>query len=437
MTHYAASGPGFIKDASGFVGGVIIGVIGSLVGLWLLFSIKPSLRLTWEEGFPGGRWWKRSPSGDWWRCSPSGPWQKRFSSKQRWKHLPSGKWWKDPPPGVWKGKPEPERAKVCHKCGSSRVHYRVEIENLALGSVVEVEARLWRIRVNGLRTRERVSMDNDNLLELRGKWHEARRPQTEIVSHTGDSFYHFRLPCCVSATSNGSSDQYLFQVWSKHGFTNFGRVHKLRIRPDPHSPVNPFGCLSVEDPGAERRRALAPIAAITARLVKRPMPVTYFAYGSNMAAGLMAEQCPDHRCIGRASLTDYRLAFTRRSVRTRTGVADIVPAPDEMVWGMLYKIDDYGLAAIDYKEGNGWAYRRVTLQVRLEADGSQCDAVTYTVIRKEPTEVPPSSEYLGKIIASARARGLPLSYVDRLEAVSVAKNHTQPRASGSRAPQDD
>jgi|SRR5580692_11590825 hypothetical protein len=29
---------------------VIIGVVGSLISLWLLFSIKPSLRLTWEVG---------------------------------------------------------------------------------------------------------------------------------------------------------------------------------------------------------------------------------------------------------------------------------------------------------------------------------------------------------------------------------------------------
>jgi gamma-glutamylcyclotransferase (GGCT)/AIG2-like uncharacterized protein YtfP len=150
------------------------------------------------------------------------------------------------------------------------------------------------------------------------------------------------------------------------------------------------------------------------------MTFDYFAYASNMAPAVIMRLCPRHRYLGVARLADHRLSFTRRSVRTNTGVADIVPAPGETVWGVLYKIDDNGLAAIDRKEGRDWAYTRVSLPVRLEAGRPERTAVTYTVRSKEPAQVPPSRAYLDLVIAAARERGLPGPYIGRLEAISVA-----------------
>lgn len=155
-----------------------------------------------------------------------------------------------------------------------------------------------------------------------------------------------------------------------------------------------------------------------------------------MAPEVMTRLCPEHHYIGVASLADHRLAFTRRSVKTGTGVADIAEAPGETVWGVLYKISDDGLALLDRKEGRGWAYKRVTARVRLEADGSEFTAVTYTVIAKEPTQVPPSGQYLSRIVAAARERGLPGPYVQGLEAVSPDDDRAQ-RPQGLALPEDD
>jgi len=150
------------------------------------------------------------------------------------------------------------------------------------------------------------------------------------------------------------------------------------------------------------------------------MTVTYFAYGSNMAPDVMARLCPRHRYLGPARLDDHRLAFTRRSVRTGTGVADVVPAPGRAVWGALYEIGDDELAAIDRKEGYDWAYTRVTLPVRPAADGPERPALVYTVAAKQTPEVPPSREYLDLIIAAASERGLPGEYITRLSAIITA-----------------
>jgi gamma-glutamylcyclotransferase len=150
------------------------------------------------------------------------------------------------------------------------------------------------------------------------------------------------------------------------------------------------------------------------------MTVTYFAYGSNMAPKVMARLCPRHRYLGPARLDDHRLAFTRRSVKTGTGVADVVAAPGQTVWGALFEIGDDELARVDKKEGYDWAYTRVTLPVRPGAGGPERPAVVYTVAGKQTAEVPPSREYLDRIIAAARERALPGEYVTRLSAIIAA-----------------
>lgn len=65
------------------------------------------------------------------------------------------------------------------------------------------------------------------------------------------------------------------------------------------------------------------------------MAMEYFAYGSNMDEEVMQACCPAHRFFGAARLDDHRLAFTRRSVRTETGVAYVVPDTGQAVWGVL------------------------------------------------------------------------------------------------------
>lgn len=150
--------------------------------------------------------------------------------------------------------------------------------------------------------------------------------------------------------------------------------------------------------------------------------ITYFAYGSNMAPAVMSQLCPQHRYLGPAKLTGYRLTFTRRSRKTATGVADVVASADDQVWGTVYEIAESDLQPIDRKEGFNWAYTKVILTVTLDADGSERTAMMYTVVSKEPTEIAPSRAYLNGIIAAARTRGLPDDYVTRLATIRTAED---------------
>jgi len=140
--------------------------------------------------------------------------------------------------------------------------------------------------------------------------------------------------------------------------------------------------------------------------------VLLFAYGSNLAA---EEVAPEARFLGVAVLPGFELARTRRSIRWGGGVADVVPAPGGRVWGAAYDAPEATLTALDRKEGAGFAYRR--LQVDVELGGELRPAVTYEVIHKDPQAPPATPEYASLVLRGARERGLPDEWLARLESV--------------------
>jgi gamma-glutamylcyclotransferase len=145
----------------------------------------------------------------------------------------------------------------------------------------------------------------------------------------------------------------------------------------------------------------------------------YFAYGSNVSAAVMRATCSRHHYLGRARLPGHRLAFTRRSVRTGTGVADVVADARRDVWGALYAIEAEDLDALDRKEGAGWAYERRS--VRVHADGGAAhEAIAYFVKSPSPVEIPPSTAYARQLTEAARERELPDEYIAALSASLAA-----------------
>jgi gamma-glutamylcyclotransferase (GGCT)/AIG2-like uncharacterized protein YtfP len=140
----------------------------------------------------------------------------------------------------------------------------------------------------------------------------------------------------------------------------------------------------------------------------------YFAYGSNMASSEMELSSPGHRFLGPAVLPGFRLELRRRSLRWGGGAADIVSAAGEAVWGALYELPPGALDRLDAREGAGFAYRR--LEVEVEHEGERRRAIAYEVARKEAEEVAPTRDYARLLVAGARERGLPDAYVGGLEA---------------------
>lgn len=163
------------------------------------------------------------------------------------------------------------------------------------------------------------------------------------------------------------------------------------------------------------RRGRVPPASLTG-------PVWYFAYGSNMNERLFCDR--RHMVwlqtrIGR--LDGYRLAFTVAGGR-RPGLsapANIVSAPGESVFGVLYQLPLRKFARLDNSEGRQYGYLWTEVE---DSDGHRIAAVTYQVAQtaaQTAAQGRPSRSYLNLIREAARQRGLPDDYIARLERVEA------------------
>jgi hypothetical protein len=253
---------------------LIIGIISGLLSLVVLFSIKPRLRLTLEPYIPSDDpddaavdAVMRAMRANGFDPGMLGLTRNVLVAHRQARHV--------------------LKPRVPDQCRTGQVRYRVLAENLGLGRIVEIEARLWQIKqADRLATRHQIPIEVDRLLECSGKWHEATRKQHEInVLKVGDTKFRFRFPAEVSAKNLRAEERYLFQVWSKHGFTNFGRVHLMRIDQEGGN----LTARPVDQPGRPKLRfepaatAIAGIAKLIMRVLNHLHP---FKSAANIIAGL-------------------------------------------------------------------------------------------------------------------------------------------------------
>jgi len=130
----------------------------------------------------------------------------------------------------------------------------------------------------------------------------------------------------------------------------------------------------------------------------------YFAYGSNLCAQQMARRCPDAADPRPATLADHDWLINQR------GVATVEPFPGSRVHGVLWRVSDRDLAALDSAEGVPVRYRRDRLTVHT-TDGSS-PAWVYVDHRVQPGA--PRDGYLERIIGAAVLHGLPSAWVEFL-----------------------
>ena len=149
------------------------------------------------------------------------------------------------------------------------------------------------------------------------------------------------------------------------------------------------------------------------------MTTLIFSYGSNLDDAQLVARCPGRANVGIAVLRGHRLCFPRLSGWRGCGVSSIEPAEDHEVWGVVHRLDEADLAALDGFEGYepGRAadlnrYNRVAIVV--EIDGVATAVETYVGV---PTENPPApnAHYLGQIRDGARLHQLPADYQEWLE----------------------
>jgi len=129
----------------------------------------------------------------------------------------------------------------------------------------------------------------------------------------------------------------------------------------------------------------------------------YFAYGSNMNARQFKARCPASFFLGRATLPKYRFIIMS------AGYASVVPKARSVVHGTLYAITAKDERTLDRYEGvHQKEYRREWLEVVTDS-GVAIPALIY-IAREEDAGLPRKG-YLEKILAGAKHRRLPSSYI--------------------------
>ena len=156
--------------------------------------------------------------------------------------------------------------------------------------------------------------------------------------------------------------------------------------------------------------------------------VLYFAYGSNLCADDLAAWCRarsvkslELELVGPAFLPDRRLAFTHFSTARGGGVLDVFPVKGHAVEGAVFRLgSDRTLAALDRKEGEGHAYRRIET-IALTADGGETPVFTYEVVPEHrQTFVAPTERYVEVVRRGYEAHGLSVA---PLMAAARAERH--------------
>lgn len=161
----------------------------------------------------------------------------------------------------------------------------------------------------------------------------------------------------------------------------------------------------------------------------------YFAYGSSLNAGAVAQWCrhfkrkaPALRGGQAAILPNYRLCFPCYSNYWGGGVADIIYDPGKQVAGVLFNLSEAELRVLDEKVGRHadtrgretGAYRRVEVKVnRLGRPPGAVTALAYQTILNDGSHVPPTQHYMDVVVQGCFRHGISTMWIAYLKSFST------------------
>jgi gamma-glutamylcyclotransferase (GGCT)/AIG2-like uncharacterized protein YtfP len=131
----------------------------------------------------------------------------------------------------------------------------------------------------------------------------------------------------------------------------------------------------------------------------------YFAYGSNMSRAWMRQLCPKAQALGPAMLADHRFLVMS------SGYASVLPYAGEVVHGVLWRVGQGDLDALDrYEDVASGLYDRWMIPVQHR--GNRRTALIYVGRSHAPGRARP--EYCELVLSAARDWELPATYVASL-----------------------
>lgn len=152
----------------------------------------------------------------------------------------------------------------------------------------------------------------------------------------------------------------------------------------------------------------------------------YFAYGSNMSSKRLESRLNSVKLKTVAKLNRHNLKFHKRST-DGSGKCDIDLTEDEddVVYGVLYEIEESDKTELDSVEGLGSGYEEKQVSVTA-LDGETFIATTYYATHTDPS-VKPYEWYKEHVLRGAREHGLPTDYIAMIDDVETTQDYDRQR----------
>jgi len=132
----------------------------------------------------------------------------------------------------------------------------------------------------------------------------------------------------------------------------------------------------------------------------------YFAYGSNLLTGRLADRCPSARYNATACIDDLAIEFSKKSTEDGSGKATIMPSHGHRLFGVVYKVELSELETLNRVE-SGYDLKH-DFKVFLPDTDTSLTVKTYIApgwSRKPGLK--PFDWYLSLIVAGAIEHGFP------------------------------
>ncbi|MGM0561411.1 MAG: gamma-glutamylcyclotransferase family protein [Pseudomonadota bacterium] len=111
------------------------------------------------------------------------------------------------------------------------------------------------------------------------------------------------------------------------------------------------------------------------------MSLLYFAYGSNMLTARLQARCPSAQPVGRAEVKGWSVDFIKPAL-DGSAKAGLVPQKQAYAQGVLFRLEEGDLPALDRAEAAGKGYDRDNaFEVWSFADDRVQSVVTYLPIQ--------------------------------------------------------
>lgn len=159
----------------------------------------------------------------------------------------------------------------------------------------------------------------------------------------------------------------------------------------------------------------------------------YFAYGSNMSLSRLRERVPSAEAVGCFVLAGHDLRF-HKSSKDGSGKCDAYFTSDseDIIYGVLFKIDPNEKSALDKAEGLGYGYAEKEVTVRAH-DDSSIVATTYIATNIDEN-LKPYSWYVNHVLVGAAEASLPSGYIEaKINSVNAVEDSDRERDAKQRA----